>query len=260
MHRLQARADSRYVLAVNTDGIALANNNDLSGQMRRIADDLTSSCLIGYYSTNAKLDGKYRAIKVRVKRPGIEVRARRGYRAATEAEVAAARAGADAPVPDASKAVARALGSLETDARATGRTVARNGNEPLVFHRGPTTGNQIEPASTRIFSRSERIRFETEAGTGPTAWTGTLLDRTGKPLPVPVATGERTEGASGQRWLTADLTLAPLGAGDYVRRVEPHARNPDGQAAGGNPGHAIARRRERSGRRRRRITEAATDA
>jgi hypothetical protein len=45
---------------------------------------------------------------------------------------------------------------------------------------------------------------------------GTLLDRTGKRLGVPVATGVRTDGANGQKWLTADLVLAPLGAGDYI--------------------------------------------
>jgi hypothetical protein len=31
-----------------------------------------------------------------------------------------------------------------------------------------------------------------------------------------VTVGERTETGSGQRWLTADLALAPLGAGDYI--------------------------------------------
>ena len=49
-----------------------------------------------------------------------------------------------------------------------------------------------------------------------TAWSGALLDRTGKTLPIPVTTGERTDPSTGQRWLTADLTLAPLGAGDYA--------------------------------------------
>ena len=44
--------------------------------MRRISDDLTSYYLLGYYSTNAKLDGRFRSLKVRVKQPGVEVRAR----------------------------------------------------------------------------------------------------------------------------------------------------------------------------------------
>ena len=33
---------------------------------------------------------------------------------------------------------------------------------------------------------------------------------------MPVVAGERTDAATGQRWLTADITLAPLGPGDYV--------------------------------------------
>jgi len=47
-------------------------------------------------------------------------------------------------------------------------------------------------------------------------WTGAVLDRTGTKTVVPVVTGERTDAATGQRWLTADVTLAPLGPGDYV--------------------------------------------
>ena len=47
----------------------------------------------------------------------------------------------------------------------------------------------------------------------PPAGRGALLDRTGKTLPVPVATGERTDAATGKKWLIADFALAPLGAG-----------------------------------------------
>jgi len=47
-------------------------------------------------------------------------------------------------------------------------------------------------------------------------WTAILLDRNGTKTIVPVTVGERTDTASGQRWLTADVTLAPLGPGDYV--------------------------------------------
>ena len=49
---LTSRSDSLITLAHNTDGLALVNNNDLRGQLRRVADDLTSYYLMGYYSTN----------------------------------------------------------------------------------------------------------------------------------------------------------------------------------------------------------------
>jgi hypothetical protein len=214
--QLRARHEALRMLSINTDGLALLDSNDLKGQMRRIADDLTSYYLMGYYSTNNKLDGKFRSIKVRAKRPGVEVRSRRGYSAATVAEVTKARAAVDAVVPEAKAAVTRALGTIESDARAAGRTTTRRAGDPVVFHRGPSTGNQVQPAEGRIFPRSERIRLEIEAARGAPVWTGALLDRNGTKTAVPVVIGERTDAPTGQRWLTADITLAPLGPGDYV--------------------------------------------
>ena len=85
-----------------------------------------------------------------------------------------------------------------------------------MFHRGPSTGNQVQPAAGRVFPRSERIRLEMEAGAGDPVWTRRMLDRNGTKTMVPVAASERTDAATGQRWLIADITLAPLGAGDYV--------------------------------------------
>ena len=74
-------------LAANTDGVAVVGTNDAEGALRRIAADLSSYYLLGYYSTNTKLDGKFRNISVRIKRPGVQVRARRGYRGLTADEL-----------------------------------------------------------------------------------------------------------------------------------------------------------------------------
>ena len=214
--QLVTRQESLHTLAINTDGIALVNSNDLRKQIRRVADDLTSYYLIGYYSTNGKLDGRFRNIRVRSKRPGIEVRSRKGYRAATEEEVTAARASASAPVPENKAALTRALSYIERDSRAQGRKTSRGDGEPVIFHRGPTTGNTLQPADGRVFPRSSRVRMEMEAAPADPVWTGVLLDRNGNKTIVPVAVGERTDATAGQRWLTADISLAPLGAGDYV--------------------------------------------
>jgi VWFA-related protein len=213
---LKARHDSLEVLASNTDGLFLFNSNDLHSQLRKIADDLTSYYLIGYYSTNTKLDGRFRAIKVRSKRAGVEIRARPGYRAATQQEVTAARRAAIVAIPAEKAAVTRALGTIESDARAQGRTVPRRAGEPLVFHHGPLTANQLLPAPGRVFPRSDRLHLEMEAPAVAPVWAGAILDRNGTKTVVPVAAGERTDPATGQRWFTADVTLAPLGAGDYV--------------------------------------------
>jgi VWFA-related protein len=84
---LKHRIETLRTLATDTDGLAVVDTNDLDKGLRRVVDDLTSYYLLGYYSTNGKNDGKFRKITVRVKRPGVDVRARRGYRAATQQEI-----------------------------------------------------------------------------------------------------------------------------------------------------------------------------
>ncbi len=111
--RLVSRLESLRTLAGATDGLALVSSNDIGKGLRRVVDDLSSYYLLGYYSSG-KLDGKFHPITVRVKRPGVQVRARRGYLAATPAAVtASARAAAPAPTVAAETAAAQtALASL----------------------------------------------------------------------------------------------------------------------------------------------------
>jgi VWFA-related protein len=108
--RLMSRQATLRALAENTDGLAILNSNDIEGGLRRMAADMTSYYLLGYYSTNTALDGRYREIRVRVTRPGVTVRARRGYRAATPAEVEATAAIAARAAPP--SPIETALGRL----------------------------------------------------------------------------------------------------------------------------------------------------
>jgi VWFA-related protein len=108
-----ARVDSLLTLSNNTDGIAVVNTNDLTAGARRIAQDLSAVYLLGYYSSNAKPDGRVRRIAVRLKPRGESVRARREYRAPSEADIAALREAASAPAPPATAApVEAALAEL----------------------------------------------------------------------------------------------------------------------------------------------------
>jgi VWFA-related protein len=93
---LRVKQDGLRFLADNTDGTSIINTNNIDGGLQRIVDDLSSYYLFGYYSTNSKLDGRFRNITVRVKRPGAKVRARRGYRGRTVDELISGAAGAAA--------------------------------------------------------------------------------------------------------------------------------------------------------------------
>ena len=70
-----------------TDGRAIVNRNDLTLAMKQIVRDASAYYLIGYSSTSAPTDGKFHDIKVRINRPGVQVRARRGYWAVSPADV-----------------------------------------------------------------------------------------------------------------------------------------------------------------------------
>ena len=53
-------------LAADTGGKALLDNNDLSVGIRQAQTDISTYYLLGYYSTNAAEDGRYRKIRVRL--------------------------------------------------------------------------------------------------------------------------------------------------------------------------------------------------
>ncbi|HWQ00189.1 MAG TPA: VWA domain-containing protein [Vicinamibacterales bacterium] len=72
-------------LARETGGLLIRNTNDLATGFRRIDEDMRFHYLLTYVPSNQEFDGKYRQISVKVKRPGVEVRARRGYYAIRDA-------------------------------------------------------------------------------------------------------------------------------------------------------------------------------
>ncbi len=85
LHRgrfLGAEATER--LAEDTGGTTI-RGHDLGQGLRRLADESRSYYLLGYSPRDPALDGKFRAIRVDVKRPGLSVRARRGYYAVPRA-------------------------------------------------------------------------------------------------------------------------------------------------------------------------------
>jgi VWFA-related protein len=71
--------DTLRSLSEETGGFAAINRNDYRDTFGRIIRDNSSYYVLGYYSNDNRRDGRYRAVDVRVKRPGVQVRARKGY-------------------------------------------------------------------------------------------------------------------------------------------------------------------------------------
>ncbi|MDQ3170243.1 MAG: VWA domain-containing protein [Acidobacteriota bacterium] len=113
---LRTKRDGMTEIAINTDGVALMYSNDLSGELGKLADSLSTYYLLGYYSANTNADGGYRKIEVKVRKPDVKLKARRGYFAPTEEEImgaARARGAEAAPVSAEAAAVSTALGRLD---------------------------------------------------------------------------------------------------------------------------------------------------
>ena len=76
--RLDVRG-SLQDLAESTGGFLVADTNDLRQGMDRVAAELSSYYEIGCVPLNPGTDGRFRRIEVKVSRPGVSVRSRKGY-------------------------------------------------------------------------------------------------------------------------------------------------------------------------------------
>ncbi|HZT74201.1 MAG TPA: VWA domain-containing protein [Terriglobales bacterium] len=75
--------DTLYALAADTGGRAFFNNNDLSAGIVRAERAIANYYLLGYYSSDAARDGRYRRVQIRLRgHPGARLAYRPGYYAA----------------------------------------------------------------------------------------------------------------------------------------------------------------------------------
>ena len=134
--------DTLRILADETDGRAIVNTNDLDKGMKQIVRDSSAYYLLGYTSA-VTTDGKFHKINVRVKRPGVQVRARQGYLAlnAVEAERSLGPKKAGPPA-----AITEALGTLAASSQQrrnlirswVGMAPGRDGKTRVSFVWSPT--------------------------------------------------------------------------------------------------------------------------
>jgi hypothetical protein len=187
--QMRAAYDDLKSLADETGGIAVTDTNDLDAGFRRIADDLAAYYVLGYYTTNTKFDGGLRKISVKMK--GKAIRARREYRAPTEAEIAAMAnpAPAAAPVAIGPPAII---------------------GEPIAYR--VTRAEGAQKVSLLEFVRADRLRVEWPVLAPLDRREARLLDSAGKPLPIDVPVAENGPAKT----VAVELALAPLARGVYA--------------------------------------------
>ncbi|HEY7286017.1 MAG TPA: VWA domain-containing protein [Vicinamibacterales bacterium] len=155
---LNSTMDTLRTLSENTDGRAIVNRNDIAAGMQQIARDSSAYYLIGYNSSQAPSDGKFHEIKVKVKRPGVQVRARKGYWAMTAQDTARAlnpsKITPPKPVENALNAAVTRPSSAAVVRTWVGTTRGDNGKtrmtfvwEPIQKAPGDAASSRSEPAA-----------------------------------------------------------------------------------------------------------------
>jgi VWFA-related protein len=99
MEQVDAAAAGSVELAEETGGLAIRDTNDIGGGAVRVGDESRVYYLLGYTPPPGKGPRDWRKLKVEVKRPGLTVRARKGYTLRTTAEILAADEARLAPKP-----------------------------------------------------------------------------------------------------------------------------------------------------------------
>jgi VWFA-related protein len=224
---LRSTQDTLRELAENTDGRAIVNRNDLDLGMRQITRDSSAYYLIGYNSSQAPSDGKFHEIKVRVKRPGVQVRARKGYWALNAEQTSRALAPAKQDPP---KAVETALASVNRPSRAAvvrtwiGTSRGDNGKTRVTFVWEPLPKTPGEAANARA-SDPARVSLMAVSVDGSPIFRGRVPDVAvaSTSPPGPAAAGQSVSIARGGSRVSFDvppgkvqLRVSVEGAGSEV--------------------------------------------
>jgi len=171
--RAMSATDLLRTLSEETDGRATVNRNALDAGLNEMARDSSVYYLLGYNSA-APTDGKFHPIRVRVKRRDVDVRARKGYWALSEEDVARAAAPPAAPVDP---AVETALGAI-----APGVTAGRSGVSWLGTSRGESGKTRVTVLWQRLTpgpaAAASRMSIRAVDAAGATVFQGRAPDDT----------------------------------------------------------------------------------
>jgi VWFA-related protein len=213
--RIRARTEMLRTLADDTDGVAVVNTNDLGGAMKRIVDDLSNYYLLGYYSTG-KLDGRFHPISVRVRRAGVQVRARRGYLAASPADAAARAAVKAGTAPKSADVEPEAAAAAHAVDAAIAPLAGYTRDVPLRLQMA-AGWKPGDTASAALWVVGELGSAATIGDSWNDGFEATITLTT--PADATVGSGRISVPRGGRTFRVAVTPSQPLAPGDYVLRV-----------------------------------------
>jgi len=156
-------------LAYQTGGRAMVNVTDFENLLKQMVRDSSAYYLLGYRSNLGKHDGQFHEISVKVKRAGVDVRARPGYWAVDEAEIARSEAPKAPPIPADVRAAFDDLAGSRADAALqtwTGMTRGANGTADVTLvweSRSGAANAALDHVTLKATARSGDVYVDTTA-------------------------------------------------------------------------------------------------
>jgi VWFA-related protein len=221
--------DTLRSIAGETGGRAFVNTNDPMPGLHQMLNDSSTYYLLGYTSTEAPRDGRFHEIEVRVSRPGVVVRARKGYWAYTEEE---AERATSAPRPEAPPDVIEALDDMARAAGPAGYRVVRTwmGAAP----RGAGGATEVtfawestpENTPNRPDGVVDRVSLVVESADGRVVYRGVAERQDGTLLPAGRASFAAPPGTLQVSMVAEDREGVRIDADDLVYEVPDFASAP----------------------------------
>ena len=228
----QQRFPSIFEGVADDTGGRYFRSNDLVQSFGQVVTESSGFYLLGYSSADRPMDGKFHKVKVKVKEPGLEVRARTGYWAPSVSEMTRARAkAAESEVP---VDVQKALGELPS---ATARRAVdfwigaalEGGGQPSVrmswlarAGAGPGAGKVAQV--TAVAMHGDRRVFDGEIAAGGVSFaappgalkvTYNALDADGQVIDRDARTVDVPDPAGGRIWISSPALFRTQNALEY---------------------------------------------
>jgi VWFA-related protein len=211
-------SEGTALLASDSGGFSVTNTNELARGFRRISSEAEAYYLIGYRSDNTARDGRFRKIRVAVRRKGLEARARAGYYAPAEH-----RAGAPEPGgATRDRQLEAALNSPFEEAAVPLRASAFAFDETLLGKAKVVLALEVDVRSLALEEKDGRLVDELETVVVVSHRESGEFFRHDRKLELKLLPGAM--GGLGRDWyaVTQDLDLTP---GRYQARVVVRDRN-----------------------------------
>jgi VWFA-related protein len=149
---INRQQDLLFRISEDTGGHFIKNTNDFSDGLNRVDDEIRSRYTLAYRSTDQNFDGKFRKVKIELRRPDVNIVARPGYFAIPPTQVVPSSPAEREMIANFSSIEARSTLPISIEANSSFKAQDGSYVVPLLF--------DIPPASVQFAEHKGKRRLQ----------------------------------------------------------------------------------------------------